>query len=182
VEAARLEADRLALERLEAERLEQEHREWELAEAERQEADRRRFEAERREAEREEAARLEALGLEVERYDAGPQEAPDVVAAGLALDESDADRAWLDDDWRSGPYGPGSAYAPFDGSTPEGFTIKGHKATMLFHTRRSRFYSRIEADAWFVDEAAAEAAGFTRWDKRGTAAHSVIQNGGSRGG
>jgi hypothetical protein len=47
---------------------------------------------------------------------------------------------------------------------------------MLFHTRRSRFYSRIQADVWFVDEAAAEAAGFTRWDKRGTAAHSVMQD------
>jgi hypothetical protein len=71
------------------------------------------------------------------------------------------------------PYGPGSAYAPFDGTAPPGFTVKGHEATKLFHTNRSRFFTRIQADVWFDSEESALEAGFTRWDRRLTTAHHV---------
>ena len=51
---------------------------------------------------------------------------------------------------------------------PKGFPIKGHAPSMLYHPPRARFYSRTIADVWFDSEASAEAAGFTRWDRRGT--------------
>ena len=73
-----------------------------------------------------------------------------------------------------GPYGPGSAYPPADGSTPRGFSIKGNEASKLFHTNGSRYYSRAQADVWFDSEASAEGAGFLRWDRRGTVAHEVL--------
>ena len=66
------------------------------------------------------------------------------------------------------PYGPGSAFAPYDGTMPKGFPVKGSAPTMLYHPPRGRFYSRTIADVWFDSEASAEAAGFTRWDRRAT--------------
>ncbi len=72
-----------------------------------------------------------------------------------------------------GPYGPGSAWAPFDGSPPRGYTIKGQVAAKIYHPRRSKFYSRTHPDVWFETEAHAEAAGFTRWDRRSSVAHHV---------
>ncbi len=71
------------------------------------------------------------------------------------------------------PYGPGSAFAPYDGSMPPGFPVKGHVPSMLYHPPRGRFYSRTIADVWFDNAASAEAAGFTRWDRRGTQSFDV---------
>lgn len=65
-----------------------------------------------------------------------------------------------------GPYGPGSAAAGADGSGPAGWTIKGNADSMLFHTLASPYYKRTKAEAGFETEDAAEAAGFTRWDRR----------------
>jgi large subunit ribosomal protein L17 len=59
-----------------------------------------------------------------------------------------------------GEYGPGSAAPLADGSAPEGFTVKGNKDSMKYHTTESRWYEQTEAEVWFVDAAAAEAAGF----------------------
>jgi hypothetical protein len=64
------------------------------------------------------------------------------------------------------PYGPGSAHPTYDGSPPPGFPVKGHEASRLFHTPGSRYFSRTAPDVWFESEAAAEAAGFLRWDRR----------------
>ena len=71
------------------------------------------------------------------------------------------------------PYGPGSAFAPYDGSMPPGFPVKGHAPSMLYHPPRGRFYTRTIADVWFDSDASAEAAGFTRWDRRGTQSFDV---------
>ena len=65
-----------------------------------------------------------------------------------------------------GPFGPGSARPLPDGSAPEGFTIKGKSGSMLYHTSDSPYYARTKADAWFRDEASAEAAGFKHWDRK----------------
>ena len=65
-----------------------------------------------------------------------------------------------------GPYGPGSAAPGADGSGPDGWAIKGNAASMLFHTTESPYYKRTKAEAWFATEAAAEAAGFTKWAPR----------------
>jgi hypothetical protein len=75
------------------------------------------------------------------------------------------------------PYGPGSALPLHDGAAPGGFSIKGNEATKLYHPRDSRYFTRARADVWFDTEAAAEAAGFLRWDRRGTAAHEALQTG-----
>jgi hypothetical protein len=51
---------------------------------------------------------------------------------------------------------------------PPGFPVKGDATTKLFHPPDGRVYSRTVADVWFDSEESAEAAGFTRWDRRGT--------------
>ena len=63
------------------------------------------------------------------------------------------------------PYGDGSARAGAGGSGPAGWTIKGNEDSMLYHTTDSPWYGQTIAEVWFREEKAAEAAGFTRWDK-----------------
>ncbi|CAJ1494317.1 hypothetical protein MU0083_000766 [[Mycobacterium] kokjensenii] len=63
------------------------------------------------------------------------------------------------------PYGAGSARAGAGGSGPAGWTIKGNEDSMLYHTTDSPWYGQTIAEVWFREEQAAEAAGFTRWDK-----------------
>ena len=58
------------------------------------------------------------------------------------------------------PYGEGSAVALADGSAPEGYTIKGNKDSMKYHTEDSPWYGRTKAEVWFATTEAAEAAGF----------------------
>jgi large subunit ribosomal protein L17 len=58
------------------------------------------------------------------------------------------------------PYGEGSAAPLADGSAPEGFTIKGNKDSMKYHTPESPWYDQTVAEAWFATQEAAEAAGF----------------------
>ncbi|WP_157677209.1 sunset domain-containing protein [Auraticoccus monumenti] len=45
---------------------------------------------------------------------------------------------------------------------PADFTVKGNERSMKYHTVESGGYERTIADVWFADEAAAEAAGFTK--------------------
>ncbi len=61
-----------------------------------------------------------------------------------------------------GPYGPGSHSPLPDGSTPEGFSIKGNADSMLYHRPDSRSYSVTVAEVWFDSVESAEAAGFTK--------------------
>ncbi|GAA1329129.1 50S ribosomal protein L4 [Brachybacterium rhamnosum] len=58
------------------------------------------------------------------------------------------------------PFGEGSAAPLADGSAPEGFSIKGKKDSMKFHTVDSPWYGRTKAEVWFATEEAAKAAGF----------------------
>jgi hypothetical protein len=67
-------------------------------------------------------------------------------------------------------FGPGSALPGPDGSGPAGWTIKAKDGSRLYHTAASPSWERMHADAWFESEAAAEAAGFKRWDWRRTRA------------
>jgi len=57
-------------------------------------------------------------------------------------------------------YGPESAAPLEDGSAPEGFTVKGNKDSMKYHTTESRWYGQTVAEVWFKTAEAAEAAGF----------------------
>jgi len=65
----------------------------------------------------------------------------------------------------AGPHGRGSVKAGADGSGPAGWLIKGNANSMLYHGPDSPAYEQTIAEFWFVDEAAAKAAGFDKWDK-----------------
>ncbi len=56
--------------------------------------------------------------------------------------------------------------APTRLTGPAGEQIKGNRDSMLFHTADSPWYALTKAEKWFTTEAEAEAAGFTRWDRR----------------
>ena len=73
------------------------------------------------------------------------------------------------------PHGPGSAYAPADGTIPLGYAIKGQNSTMLFYPRTARFYTRVVADVYFDTEESAERAGFVRFDRRSSTAHVSLR-------
>jgi len=61
----------------------------------------------------------------------------------------------------SEPFGPGSAEALEDGSSPgPEYLIKGKKAKKIYHPEESSFYGRTKADVWFTSPEAAENAGF----------------------
>ena len=59
-----------------------------------------------------------------------------------------------------GGYGADSAAPLEDGSAPEGFTVKGNKDSMKYHTTESRWYDQTVAEVWFKTAEDAEAAGF----------------------
>ncbi len=59
-----------------------------------------------------------------------------------------------------GGFGADSAAPLEDGSAPEGFTVKGNKDSMMFHTTESPWYDATVAEVWFRTPEAAEAAGF----------------------
>ena len=59
-----------------------------------------------------------------------------------------------------GGYGADSAAPLEDGSAPEGFTVKGNKDSMKYHTTESQWYDQTVAEVWFTTAEAAEAAGF----------------------
>ncbi|MGL5928259.1 MAG: 50S ribosomal protein L4 [Dermatophilaceae bacterium] len=53
-----------------------------------------------------------------------------------------------------------------DGSAPEGYTVKGNGDSGLYHLPGGRWYESTVAEFWFEDEAAAQAAGFTKAGSR----------------
>ena len=59
-----------------------------------------------------------------------------------------------------GGYGADSAAPLEDGSAPQGFTVKGNKDSMKYHTTESPWYDQTVAEAWFTTAETAEAAGF----------------------
>ena len=77
---------------------------------------------------------------------------------------ADADKpaaaAAANSDKGESPFGPDSAEPLADGAAPEGFTIKGNKDSMKYHTTESQWYDRTVAEVWFRTAEAAEAAGF----------------------
>jgi small subunit ribosomal protein S2 len=89
----------------------------------------------------------------------------EVATTGPAPVETDAAVATTSNDdapvaAEGGEYGPDSAAPLADGSTPEGFEIKGNKNSMKFHAPSSPWYARTNAEVWFRSAEAAEAAGF----------------------
>jgi hypothetical protein len=65
-----------------------------------------------------------------------------------------------------GPFGPGSALPLPDGTAPSPeFRVKARTSSMVFHTESSPFYDRLEPQVWFRDQADAQRAGFTSWER-----------------
>jgi hypothetical protein len=56
--------------------------------------------------------------------------------------------------------------APTRLAGPAGEQIKANHDSWLFHTADSPWFALTKADKWFATEAEAEAAGFSRWDRR----------------
>lgn len=88
---------------------------------------------------------------------------PAPVAPADAIDPAD-----------TAPYGEGS-HAPLEdlAQAPEGFEVKGNADSMLYHLPGTRFYPSAVAEVWFVDAAAAEAAGFSLPPSQRVAAEST---------
>lgn len=99
-------------------------------------------------------------GEEVAETEASTEaEASEVESTTL---DSDADGEANASD--ASPYGDGS-HALIDGDPsvmPEGFPVKGNDDSKLYHNENSSFYGRTKAEVWFADDAAAEAAGFSK--------------------
>jgi large subunit ribosomal protein L17 len=127
----------------------------------------------RRGAAAEQAAASDADATDSEVADeAGsqPAEGPTSDQTAGAADESqaegDEDAAALAEVEESAstedqPYGEGS-HAPLeDGSQPDGFPVKGNASSMLYHVPGSSHYEQTNAEVWFADAEAAEAAGFS---------------------
>ena len=106
-----------------------------------------------------EAAEAEVVETEVEETPIDEAVAPDVDSS---TQDSDTDGEVNAED--ASPYGPGS-HALIDGDSeamPEGFPVKGNDDSKLYHNEDSPFYGRTKAEVWFADDAAAEAAGFSK--------------------
>ena len=54
----------------------------------------------------------------------------------------------------------GAVAANEDGSAPEGYTVKGNANSGKYHVEGSQWFEQTEAEFWFKDAEAAEAAGF----------------------
>ena len=54
----------------------------------------------------------------------------------------------------------GAVAANPDGSAPAGYTVKGNANSGKYHVEGSQWYDQTEAEFWFADAEAAEAAGF----------------------
>ena len=65
----------------------------------------------------------------------------------------------------------GAAASLPDGSSPgREYTIKGNRASLLFHLPTSPYFARTKAELWFRTADDARAAGFTEWTPRRRAA------------
>ena len=54
----------------------------------------------------------------------------------------------------------GAVAALEDGTAPEGYTVKGNADSGKYHVEGSQWYDQTNAEFWFADAEAAEAAGF----------------------
>lgn len=95
----------------------------------------------------------------------------DVAEDTTGLEAGDVDSATQDSDTDgevnaedASPYGDGS-HALIGGDSdvmPDGFPVKGNDDSKLYHNESSPFYGRTKAEVWFANDAAAEAAGFSK--------------------
>ncbi len=111
--------------------------------------------AARRSAKDRKPAKADTTKAETTEADTTKADATPVDSTPVDTTEADAAAETTD-----GGYGPDSAVALEDGSAPEGFTVKGNKDSMKYHTTDSQWYDQTVAEVWFTSAEAAEAAGF----------------------
>ncbi|MFT8395506.1 hypothetical protein [Propionibacterium sp.] len=94
-----------------------------------------------------------------------PPVEPDSDTDGQATTE-EAENVWTAEggparaaDAAGADFGPDSYVGE---NPPEGYTIKGNKRSMKYHTPDAAGFARTHADVWFSSEEAAESAGFTK--------------------
>ena len=106
----------------------------------------------------------QSRGEEVAETEASSEAAVTEVESTTIDSDSDGEVNASDES----PYGSGS-HALIDGDSdvmPEGFPVKGNDGSKLYHNEDSPFYGRTKAEVWFADDAAAEAAGFSKPDSQ----------------
>jgi large subunit ribosomal protein L17 len=109
-------------------------------------------EAATKRASKSDSAKRTAKQEEAEEAAAKASAAEANAASSAAADEAPADTA---------AELPDGAVAPReDGSAPEGYTVKGNANSGKYHVEGSQWYDQTEAEFWFKDAEAAEAAGF----------------------
>jgi len=84
-------------------------------------------------------------------------DADDQAAVAESDVEVDVEESDVDD---ANPYGEGSHGALEDDEMPDGYPVKGNESSKLYHLPGTPFYDRTNAEVWFADAEAAEAAGF----------------------
>ncbi len=102
-----------------------------------------------------------------EATDAGPADGDSVHTSDDSSDSGSNPQAFATlTTAAAGAFGSGSADPAEDGSGPAGYDIKGNADSMLYHPANSPYFGRTRATVWFDSETSADAAGFTRWDRR----------------
>ncbi|MGB7819292.1 MAG: 50S ribosomal protein L17 [Ornithinibacter sp.] len=101
-----------------------------------------------------EAATRRASKDDAARREAAQQEAKDAAA------ETQAAEADTPEEPAAVELPEGAVAANEDGSAPEGYTVKGNADSGKFHVEGSQWFDQTEAEFWFKDAEAAEAAGF----------------------
>ncbi len=101
-----------------------------------------------------EAATKRASKDDSTKREAAQQEAKDAAA------ETKAAEADATEEPTAVELPEGAVAANEDGSAPEGYTVKGNADSGKFHVEGSQWFDQTEAELWFKDAEAAEAAGF----------------------
>jgi len=103
----------------------------------------------------------------IEATDAGPADVDSVHTSADSSDSGSNPQAFATvTTAAAGAFGAGSADPAEDGSGRAGYDIKGNADSMLYHPADSPYFGRTKAAVWFDSETSADAAGFTRWDRR----------------
>jgi len=101
-----------------------------------------------------EAATKRASKDDAAKREAAQQEAKDAAA------ETQAAEADTPEEPAAVELPEGAVAANEDGSAPEGYSVKGNADSGKFHVEGSQWFDQTEAEFWFKDAEAAEAAGF----------------------
>ena len=88
------------------------------------------------------------------------EEAKAAAAETQAAEEAAAADEATEDETTAVELPAGAVAATEDGSAPEGYTVKGNADSGKYHVEGSQWYDQTNAEFWFADAEAAEAAGF----------------------